>query len=223
MGELGISDFPVEHYLTHVSGKQRARGFTDYLSWRAETFDEDRLREIIANEEQVHRYTQSKQQAVTRVLEDPNIEIPVFEDTLAFIQACREKGIKTVIASSSENTPALLRATGLTELFDALAYGKTAEINGKKLQLASKPAPDVFLASIEMVGIKPEQAVGVEDAAKGIEAINAGGMMSIALERVPDEELENAGATLLLPNFYGYTLNDLGRDFGRWSLRKEIY
>ncbi len=45
----------------------------------------------------------------------------------------------------------------------------------------SKPAPDIFLACAEALGIAPEACVGFEDAAAGIAAIKAAGMTAIGI------------------------------------------
>ena len=43
-----------------------------------------------------------------------------------------------------------------------------------------KPAPDVFLAAAEAVGVPPARCVVVEDSVEGIEAANAAGMIAVA-------------------------------------------
>jgi beta-phosphoglucomutase len=39
--------------------------------------------------------------------------------------------------------------------------------------VASKPAPDIFIAAAEGVGVDVSQAIGIEDAYSGIAAIKA--------------------------------------------------
>ena len=51
---------------------------------------------------------------------------------------------------------------------------------------AGKPAPDIFLAGAQLAGADPADCVGVEDAASGVEAIKAAGIVAVA---VGDEQV----------------------------------
>ena len=53
----------------------------------------------------------------------------------------RARGVRTAIVSSSQNCAAVLDAAGLTQLFDVRVDG----IDLRRLGLAGKPAPDMFL------------------------------------------------------------------------------
>ena len=46
---------------------------------------------------------------------------------------------------------------------------------------AGKPAPDIFLAGAQLAGAEPVDCVGVEDAASGVEAIKAAGIVAVGL------------------------------------------
>ena len=62
---------------------------------------------------------------------------------------------------------------GLDGFFDAVADGNCIT--------HSKPNPEVFLKAAEMLGLKPEQCVVVEDAHAGVEAAKAGGFACAAM------------------------------------------
>jgi beta-phosphoglucomutase len=69
-----------------------------------------------------------------------------------------------------------------------------------------KPAPDVFLAAAERIGVHPSRCVVVEDAAAGIEAARRAGMRSVGVH--PQVELD--------ADVYVRSLLDLDEDvFGR--------
>ena len=42
-----------------------------------------------------------------------------------------------------------------------------------------KPSPDIYLKALELAGVSPENAVGVEDSNSGCTAIHAAGMKCI--------------------------------------------
>ena len=63
----------------------------------------------------------------------------------------------------------------------------------------SKPAPDLFLAAAQKLGIAPADCVVVEDATAGVEAGKAAGMLTLGLGPV-----ERVGqADLVLPDLAG--------------------
>lgn len=118
-----------------------------------------------------------------------------------FIKACRGAGLKIALASASRNAPFILRRLELEYLFDCLAdAAKVAH---------SKPAPDIFLAAAEGVGIDPAHCIGVEDAEAGIDAIHAAGMRAIGIGSY--DALHKAD--LLLPDTAELDLEKVLNDF----------
>lgn len=91
-------------------------------------------------------------------------------DTLNIL---RERGLKLAIGSSSKNTKKILEKIGLKDFFDAVSDGTNIT--------HSKPDPEVFIKAAEMLGIKPEEALVVEDAKAGIDAACKGGFVSAGL------------------------------------------
>ena len=76
------------------------------------------------------------------------------------LDALRDRGCKLAIGSSSKNAPLILR-----------------QIDGNNIS-RSKPDPEVFLKAAQMLGIKPERCLVVEDAVAGAEAAHRGGMQA---------------------------------------------
>jgi HAD superfamily hydrolase (TIGR01509 family) len=66
-----------------------------------------------------------------------------------------------------------------------------------------KPAPDVYLATAEKLGVAPERCVAIEDSANGLRAAHGAGMTVIAVPNPhypPDEDaLALAAATVAVP------------------------
>ena len=93
--------------------------------------------------------------------------------SVELLEALRAAGIRCAVASASRNTPLVLELTGLRRYFDAVADGNDTS--------RSKPDPEVFLVAARRLGLRPEDCLGVEDAASGIEAIHNAGMVAVGI------------------------------------------
>ena len=104
----------------------------------------------------------------------------MFEDAVATARELKARGVPIAIATSSlrERLDATLHASRLEDVFDVTVAGDEVD-NGK-------PAPDLFLAAAERLGLPPEQCVAVEDSPAGVEAALAAGMRVVAVARHPD-------------------------------------
>jgi beta-phosphoglucomutase-like phosphatase (HAD superfamily) len=68
--------------------------------------------------------------------------------------------------------------------------------------LRGKPAPDIFLSAAERIGVAPATCVAFEDAANGIMAAAAAGMVVVGITtNVSAAELVRAGARFTAPDF----------------------
>ena len=75
--------------------------------------------------------------------------VDVYEGSRRFVEAARAEGLRTAVVSSSANTPQILDAAGMTDLFDARVDGNTIVAE----HLKGKPAPDSFLRGAELLGV----------------------------------------------------------------------
>lgn len=96
--------------------------------------------------------------------------LPGVQDLFAEI---KRRGFKTALASASKNAAFVVNGLCMTTDFDYIADAN--------LIPNSKPAPDVFLDCSTALGLRPAECIGVEDAAAGVEAINAAGMRSVGI------------------------------------------
>jgi len=109
----------------------------------------------------------------------------------------RALGIKIAVASASKNSPDVVRSLGIADSIDQLVHGGMVE--------RQKPHPDLFLRAALELGAKPAECIVVEDAAAGIEAAIAAGMVSVGLGPV-----ERVGkADRVFPSLEGVTTDDL--------------
>ena len=107
-------------------------------------------------------------------------EMPLFEDAIGAARELRNRGFPIAIASSSprERVDRTLAAAGIADLFDVTVAGDEVE--------RGKPAPDIFLAVAERLGVAPEDCVAVEDSPPGVESALAAGMAVVAVARLPE-------------------------------------
>lgn len=91
------------------------------------------------------------------------------KDALKF---CNQNNIKTALASASKNASLIIEKLGIAKEFDFIADASKSR---------SKPAPDIFLAACDGLKIDPANAIGIEDSAAGIAAINSACMRSIGV------------------------------------------
>ena len=99
------------------------------------------------------------------------------------------------IASASKNAPFILEKLGVIDLFDAIVDPATLT--------KGKPDPEIFVKAAESIGIKPEEAIGFEDAQAGIAGIKACSMYAIGI--LAGEPLDQADRTV-------HTLDELNMD-----------
>jgi beta-phosphoglucomutase len=89
------------------------------------------------------------------------------------LQYLKDENIPFALGSASKNARLILENLKLLESFDAIVDGNDVS--------TAKPDPEVFLIAAERLGKDPEDCVVIEDAAAGIKAANAAGMVSVAI------------------------------------------
>jgi len=107
--------------------------------------------------------------------------------------AClKDAGMLVGIASSSEVAmiERMMRETGLVGFVDAYVSGHDVERH--------KPAPDVYLACMEQLGVRPQECVVVEDSATGIAAGVAAGAYVVALGQYVTPTTDQSAADLCI-------------------------
>lgn len=90
-----------------------------------------------------------------------------------FLSQLAQEGIQMVLASASRNAPQIVDNLGVKNYFQAIV--------DPALLARGKPAPDIFLKAADLIGVKPRDCVGIEDASAGIEAIKAAGMLAVGI------------------------------------------
>ena len=107
----------------------------------------------------------------------------------------RAAGVKLAVASSAPpaNRAMVLEGLGWIDRFDAVVASEG---------LRGKPAPDIFLAAAERIGVAPADCLAFEDAANGVQAAAAAGMTVVGVTtNVPAADLVSAGARFTIEDF----------------------
>jgi beta-phosphoglucomutase len=105
--------------------------------------------------------------------------------------------IKRAVVSASKNANLVISRIELGPLVDCVIDGNAP--------VRSKPFPDLFLLAAKALAVEPAACLVVEDAASGIEAAHAAGMLAIGLG--PRERV--GMAELVLPSLEGHTASEI--------------
>ena len=187
-------EFTDEDYRRHVDGRPRLEGVRSFLTSRGISLPE----EGAGQNETVAALGTRKNAVFHRLLTERGVEVD--HDAVRFIRQLREQEIPVGVASSSRNTRVILARAGLDDLFDARVDGEVSA----RLRLAGKPAPDIFLACLDLLGAEdPQNAVVVEDAAAGVRGGRAGDFgLVVGVDRQRNHlALREAGADWVIRSF----------------------
>ena len=77
-----------------------------------------------------------------------------------------------------------LRTAGLSDVFDTIVTSDDVE--------HAKPAPDIYLLACERLGVKPGDALALEDSASGIAAAKAAGLTVIGVPQFAETDASAA-------------------------------
>ncbi len=137
-----------------------------------------------------------------RELYRPNIE-PIV-GVIELLQAAKAAGVKCAIGSSGcrENVEMIIEGLGIADLIDGSISGSDVT--------HGKPHPEIFTKAHELLGLKAEECVVVEDAVNGIVAGVAAGCKCIAVTTTATAEvLEKAGASFCFEDYSTVTIEKI--------------
>lgn len=161
--------FTYNDYLKHVDGISRTLGIKNFLKSR-KIKASSKLVSILADKKTKFFLHKIKCQGVN-----------TFDDTIQLIKNLKNNNIKIAAVSASRNCQLVLKTTQIKNLFDIVIDGCRAA----RLNLKSKPSPDVFLFAAKKLKLKPQESLVIEDALQGVEAAKkAGFSLVIALDRL---------------------------------------
>lgn len=100
-------------------------------------------------------------------------DLKLMPGAIEVLTKIKEKGLKLVLATSAPRkwVDLLLKNHSLGITFDATVTADDVH--------AGKPDPAIFLKGIELIGIKPQEALVIDDAPAGIEAAQRAGIFAL--------------------------------------------
>ena len=149
-----------------------------------------------ATEEQMQEWMARKNRYYVELIQQMT-PADILPGALELLQEAHRTGLKIGIGSASKNTRTVLDRLKLWDYVDAVSDGHSVQ--------RQKPAPDLFLHCARQLGVKPSEAIVVEDAASGVEAALAGGFWTVGLG--PEERVGAAHA--VFPSLEGVHLQDI--------------
>jgi len=175
-------------YDAYVDGKPRLDGTRSFLESRGIELPEGSPDDPPGTPT-INGLSNRKNDLVLVKLEENGVQ--VYDGTITFIKAIRDKGMATAIVSSSANTKQVLDVAKIAGLFDVRVDAQFAREHG----LHGKPAPDTFLAAVPAA-----HAVVFEDALAGVEAGHAGHFaLVVGVDRVNQADaLHQHGADVVV-------------------------
>lgn len=98
---------------------------------------------------------------------------PVIPYIIELMKDLHSHGLKLIIASSSpaEDIAYVMETLQIANYFEGYISGREVK--------HPKPAPDIFLAAAERLGVLPEECIVIEDSTNGVNAAAAAGITSI--------------------------------------------
>ena len=128
-------------------------------------------------------------QARQRLKDEMTEEQPILPGVTELLEAAKRRGISTAIGSSSphEWVDRHLKRVGLYEKFSHVVCRD--DVGG-----VAKPAPDVFLHALKLLGVDAGAAAVVEDSPNGLKAAIAAGLRTVVVPNPLVMSLDFSGA-----------------------------
>jgi HAD superfamily hydrolase (TIGR01509 family) len=135
-------------------------------------------------------------------------ELPPCAGVVPLLDEARAAGVPNAVGSSSpaEWVVGHLDRLGLLDRFAVVATSD--DVGGDPRR--TKPAPDIFLAAAEALGVEPAACVVLEDSPNGVLAARAAGMPVVAVPGPMTADLDFGAADLVVESLVDVSLDTLG-------------
>ena len=133
----------------------------------------------VPDDDTVHQLTERKNKYYHEILSKATSDDLVLPGAVELLEALRAEGVINVVASGSKNAKTVIDIAGIGGYLDAVIDRFDVEV--------TKPDPSIFRVALERVNTPAENAVGVEDALLGIEALRGASVKAIGVGHYVDE------------------------------------
>lgn len=144
----------------------------------------------------MERFSEMTRKAFHEIEE--NEGIPLKSGAAELLKLSKSREYKLAVASSSRRIhgTTLLKSGQIDNYFDEMIFGDMVQ--------HAKPDPEIFLTAAELLEVKPDEAIVLEDSPNGIRAAQAARMISIMIPDLvkPTDEIR-ATATHVFESLYG--------------------
>ena len=131
--------------------------------------------------------------------------LDLMEGVRDYLADARRLGLKLAIASSSSRGWVLghIERLGIHAFWDAVLTRDDVA--------RTKPAPDLYIAAVKALAVRPSQAVALEDSPNGIAAAKEAGLRCVAVPNALTRNLDVSRADLRLASLADMPLHELLR------------
>jgi HAD superfamily hydrolase (TIGR01509 family) len=127
---------------------------------------------------------EERNQQYRQVLQQPPVLRPHVRETLD--QLSGRVRLAVVTGSPRDQFELMHRSSGLLKFFEAVVTGDECS--------NPKPNPDLYLAGLKALGVRPERCLAVEDSPRGLTAARAAGVPCLVVPTHLTRNLDFAGA-----------------------------
>ncbi len=172
----------VSDYDEFIDGRQRFDGVRSFLTSRGIELLEGRSNDP-PEANTICGLGNRKNELVLAMIHSRGVR--AYEGSVRFVLAARDAGLRRAVVSASANCREVLAAAGIAPLFEIRIDGIVA----LRDHLRGKPAPDMFLAAAQRLGVQPAEAAVFEDALAGVAAGRSGRFgLVVGVDRVGQED-----------------------------------
>lgn len=163
-------------------------GEEEYLSMMGKT--DRRCAEYIkrdGTDEELDALSEEKEDIYLRLLVERNIRLE--ENAVSFINKCKDRGVRVMIASSAPkmNMDWYIKNLNLGDYFDI------NDIVAGRDDIPSKPAPDIYIYTQRLGGFEGDECIAFEDAPGGLRSALGAGFRRVYGIKSPGMDLEETG------------------------------
>jgi beta-phosphoglucomutase len=151
---------------------------------------------LVVSEGQMQEWMERKNEYYVEFIQQMT-PADILPGALELLQELQQEGFKIGVGSASKNARTVLCRLDLKSYLDAVSDGNSVKNH--------KPAPDLFLHCVRLLGVNPSEAAIVEDATAGVDAALAGGFWAIGLG--PKERVGRAH--VVFPSLEGVRWQDI--------------